>query len=377
MDLHDLTSFMYRPLEYPLFMLPFIFAAGAIVGSLLNVCIYRLPLEKSILWPSSRCSSCLHSIRAVDNIPLLSYLRLKGKCRHCGATYSARYFWIELATAVLFAGSYYLVMTLNDWQPTHPGEVNFFRSASKAGLFVMWLSQAFFLSFLIVVTFTDIDHREIPLTVTIPGTIIGLIFSTLLPWPAPLRLTVPSTAVFGGVGLPDDMIFFLPQAAQPWPLWLPSFDWLPPGSWQLGLATGLFGAAFGTGMIRALRWVFGWGFGKEAMGIGDADLMMMIGAFMGWQATVLVLLIAVFLGLFYALFTFIASRQNEMPFGPFLAAAALALLWGPLLGLNFGYILTQKTFFDGLLLVQLGGLAAGLAILLCFLIRMARLIRLA
>jgi len=79
------------------------FIVGAAVGSLLNVCIWRLPLEKSVLWPSSRCGNCLQPIRWSDNIPLLSYWRLRGRCRTCGARFSIRYFLVELFTGVLFA----------------------------------------------------------------------------------------------------------------------------------------------------------------------------------------------------------------------------------------------------------------------------------
>src|SRR5438270_1536709 len=86
------------------FLLLFVFVFGTIVGSLLNVCIYRIPLEKSIIWPGSRCSNCLQAVRWYDNIPLLSYLRLRGRCRTCHARFSSRYFWIELLTGLCFAG---------------------------------------------------------------------------------------------------------------------------------------------------------------------------------------------------------------------------------------------------------------------------------
>src|SRR6202049_3306266 len=85
------------------FLLVDVFVLGAIVGSFLNVCIYRLPLEKSILWPpASHCSHCLQPIRWYDNIPLLSYWLLWGHCRICGAKFSVRYFFIELLTALSF-----------------------------------------------------------------------------------------------------------------------------------------------------------------------------------------------------------------------------------------------------------------------------------
>src|SRR5437899_9297600 len=87
----------------------FAFLIGAAVGSLLNVCIARIPLEKSILWPlGSRCGNCLQPIRWYDNLPLVSYWLLRGKCRRCGETFSIRYFLVELLTAVVFAGLFWL-----------------------------------------------------------------------------------------------------------------------------------------------------------------------------------------------------------------------------------------------------------------------------
>src|SRR5260370_36833498 len=96
-----------------LFLLLMMFVFGTIVGSLLNVCIYRLPLEKSIIWPGSRCGHCLQAIRWYDNIPLLSYLILRGRCRTCRARFSMRYFLIELFTGLAFAGLFYLEVVAN------------------------------------------------------------------------------------------------------------------------------------------------------------------------------------------------------------------------------------------------------------------------
>src|SRR5262249_10159142 len=91
-----------------IFLLVNLFVLGTLVGSLLNVCIHRLPLEKSIVWPGSRCGHCLQPIRWYDNIPLLSYLLLRGRCRTCGTKYSGRYFLVELLTGLSFAGLFYL-----------------------------------------------------------------------------------------------------------------------------------------------------------------------------------------------------------------------------------------------------------------------------
>src|SRR5579885_1096264 len=94
-------------------LLVWLFAVGAAVGSFLNVCIYRIPLGKSLLWPEARCGHCFHDIRLEDNIPLVSYWRLGGRCRDCGAVFSMRYFWVELLTAVTFVALYLLDVGLN------------------------------------------------------------------------------------------------------------------------------------------------------------------------------------------------------------------------------------------------------------------------
>src|ERR1700680_821045 len=96
-----------------LFCLVSVFVVGAAFGSFLNVCAYRLPLEKSLLWPGSRCGHCLQPIRWYDNIPLVSYWLLGGRCRVCRQAFSARYFFIELSPALCFLGLYYLEVVDN------------------------------------------------------------------------------------------------------------------------------------------------------------------------------------------------------------------------------------------------------------------------
>src|SRR5216684_7651283 len=96
-----------------LFCLVSVFVIGAAIGSFLNVCIYRLPLEKSLLWPDSRCGHCLRQIRWYDNIPLVSYCLLNGRCRDCKTPFSVRYFFVELGTALAFVGLFYLEVVEN------------------------------------------------------------------------------------------------------------------------------------------------------------------------------------------------------------------------------------------------------------------------
>ena len=174
------------------FLLLNLFVLGTIVGSLLNVCIHRLPLEKSIMWPGSHCGQCLQAIRWYDNIPLLSYLILRGRCRDCGQRYSARYFLIELLTGLCFAGLFYLEV-ICDVHGLDPNKIQATRVEWRLSMptwpaWIVFGYHALLLCFLIVASFCDLDYREIPLSITIPGTVIGLIGAMLLPWPWPLSL---------------------------------------------------------------------------------------------------------------------------------------------------------------------------------------------
>ena len=135
-----------------------VFIFGAVVGSFLNVCIYRIPRKKSIVFPSSACPACEKPIRFYDNIPFVSYLVLKGKCRDCGARISFRYFLIELITAVVFTLIY-----------------------RRWGLSPEFFIQIFFTAVLIVVSFIDYDFQIIPDILSIGGMVAGLIISFVRP----------------------------------------------------------------------------------------------------------------------------------------------------------------------------------------------------
>ncbi len=325
------------------FWLVLVFVVGLVVGSFLNVCVARLPLEKSLFWPGSRCGNCLQRIRWFDNIPLVSYLLLRGRCRTCGARFSARYFFIELVTGLGFMGLFYLevVENIHGWPP----RVRAWRL--QAGLFpwqwwVGWGYHALLFSFLMVAACCDLAGREIPLPLTLTGTFVGLIGATLLPWPWPdswdaiearLRaLNFPHNVNFLQA-LQRPWLFLpfpVPTGLYPWPVWGPLPEGLPAGSWQLGLANGLAGMLVGTFLLRGMRFLFSAGLGKEALGLGDADLMMMAGAFLGWQPVMVAVFIAVIPALFFGVINMAVSRDNSLPFGPSLAAGVLLtmLLWG-------------------------------------------------
>ena len=136
----------------------FVFLAGLCIGSFLNVCIWRIPRDESIVWPGSHCPACNHKIAPWDNVPLLSWLILNGKCRHCQAPISPRYFIVELLTGALFAGLWFV----HGWSLFTP-------------------VYGFFAGALILGTFVDFDHLILPDRVTLGGMVAGLVLSFAFP----------------------------------------------------------------------------------------------------------------------------------------------------------------------------------------------------
>jgi leader peptidase (prepilin peptidase) / N-methyltransferase len=310
-----------------------VFAIGASVGSFLNVCAYRIPYERSFLWPGSHCGSCYKPVRWFDNLPLLSYWLLRGRCRTCGARFSIRYFFVELFTGLAFLGLYYLEIDRNVLGihflnlPHIRWEID--RGMPSRIVWAVFLHHAVLMSFLIAASLCDLDHLEIPLGITVAGTIVGLICSACFPWPFPDDRTRPPMPVPAGMG----MIGANPEAPIPglyaWPAWYPFPNGCPAGSWQLGLVTGLAGAAAGNVVLRAVRFLFGVGRGIEGLGIGDADLMMMAGSFVGWQVILVAFAAGVFPALLVGVVQVISRGKQAMPFGPSLAIGVMVtvLCW--------------------------------------------------
>jgi leader peptidase (prepilin peptidase)/N-methyltransferase len=338
-------------------VLLWLFLVGAAVGSFLNVCIYRIPLGKSLTWPGSRCGHCLHEVRLKDNIPLVSYWMLRGRCRDCGAAFSMRYFWVELLTALLFPGLFLLEVALNvQHLPVWPnGGFAFLQWGRSPPLWgALFVPHAVFACFLIVAAGCLCDHGRVPTSVAVTGSLAGLLAAVLLPWPFPLEpaavLAPPpdSTALQvyfpvddGPPGhslrgaMPADASWSIWPASPrpgfyPWPVWGPIPAWLPPGSWQLGLATGLAGALVGAWALRLAGWGTRTTLGREVMPGGAASLAMMAGAFLGWQPVLVALVLAlVFAPLLYR------WRRRFPAFGPSLllgiVAAWLGWAWlGPM-----------------------------------------------
>jgi leader peptidase (prepilin peptidase)/N-methyltransferase len=348
-----------------------VFCVGAGVGSFINVVVSRLPLEKSLLWPGSRCGVCYQRIRWFDNLPLISFLVLRGRCRTCGAGFSVRYFVIELVTALGFVGLYVaeLVCNIHGWPLLSRGW------AIAEGIFPwQWWAgyahHAVLFAFLVAASACDLAGREIPLKLTLTGTLIGLAGATLMPWPWPNTTGVPAPDA-GAVlwMMPPPLGPGISPGTYPWPVWGPLPGWLAPGgNWQTGLATGIVGLLIGSFLLRTVGFVFSKGLGKEALGLGDADLMMMAGAFLGWQVVVAGFFLSVIPGLIIGLVNMISVRDNSLAFGPALALGVVAAM----LGWRWLGLYLQPLMFQAWLLLAFLGAACVFLLISSLLLRAMR-----
>jgi leader peptidase (prepilin peptidase) / N-methyltransferase len=288
---------------------------GALWGSFANVCIYRMPPTdefprgRSVVTPGSHCGRCGAPVRWYDNVPMLSYLWLRGRCRDCGAAFSARYLLVEAVTAALFGVAWWA--TVDASSLFEPFELRLLRFGVYAA----------FVLVMVIITFIDLDHQ--------------LILD---------RVTYPSIALFYGAGL------------------------LLGRHWSEGLA----GAALGYGLVwsiaEAYYWLRGRHTGAEGMGLGDGKLLAVIGALLGWQGVVVALFGGATVGSVLGVAALLVGRraaadddndaaapvsadgaggagadagthaagdgaaarslaQTEIPFGPYLALAAMFYLF--------------------------------------------------
>ena len=254
-----------------------VFGLGLVVGSFLNVCIHRIPEGISIVWPASKCVYCSKRIVWYDNIPVLSYLFLRGKCRYCRHKISAQYPIVEFLTGIVFLLLFRSVLMVS------------------SGTTCAYVFFVIFCCLLIVGSFVDLRLHIIPNEITYTGLILAPIASVLC------------------VGLHDisgSLRFFVDSGNQ----------------WIASLLASLIGIFVSGGLIF-LCGVFGkLVFRKDAMGFGDVKLMGVIGGFLGWKLAVATFFIAPFFGLLFGLPRLIFKKGNVIPYGPFLSLAAFVCL---------------------------------------------------
>ena len=220
------------------------FLFGIVIGSFLNVCITRIPEGVSIVSPGSRCPRCQKPIKPYDNVPVLAWIWLRGKCRNCGLPISPMYPLVELLTGLLFVGCY---LEFGIAQAT-----------------VKWL---FFICLIIILSVTDLRVRLLPDVITWPGFAAGVLFSSFVP--------------------PNDGVAFL--------LSLRLFHQLPPER-VLGVMEALLGAAFGSLLLWGAAALYKLVRGREGMGLGDVKMMLMVGAFLGTRNAFITILLGTLLG---------------------------------------------------------------------------------
>jgi leader peptidase (prepilin peptidase)/N-methyltransferase len=233
------------------FSLTFAALFGAVIGSFLNVCIHRLPRGTSIVWPASACTQCGRHLSWFENIPIISYAVLLGRCRTCDAPISVRYPIVEALTAAMFAAA---------WWYYGPGP--------------LFVSRLILGCALIVLFAIDLEHHLLPNLITLPGIVIGFLFSFVTEpgW----RDSLIGILVGGGV------LFLIAEA-----------------------------------YYRVRR--------EEGLGMGDVKMLAMIGGFLGWQLTVLSLMLASFAGTIIGVVLIATGRggmKYALPFGTFLAIGA-------------------------------------------------------
>ena len=275
-----------------------VFGLGLVIGSFLNVCIYRIPEGLSLLWPASKCVNCSKRVVWYDNIPVLSYLFLKGKCRHCQHKISALYPITEIVTGIVFLSLFHSVLMV------------------KGDLICAYIFYLIFCCLLIVGSIVDLKLYIIPNEITYTGLILA---------PIAGLLCVGSRNLNSAQGYFDNSV----------------------NQWMASLQTTMIGVFVAGGMIYLCGVIGKLVFRKDAMGFGDVKLMGVIGGFIGWKLAVATFFLAPFFGLLFGIPRLISKRGKMIPYGPFLSLAAfICLLFQDVtLGIIDNYLDVYLTLF--------------------------------
>lgn len=287
------------------------FLIGLVLGSFLNVCISRLPEHRSIVHPRSHCPECGAPIRWYDNVPLLSWLLLRGRCRNCQRAISRRYPLVELAVAVWFAlqaSRFYALLNFYFWKPENPGD-----SSDAVSAIVIAVAVAVLGFLLIGLIVMDWQTHLLPNAFTLPGIAIGLFLvcvQAIFLSPGQGQVLLPTNSIrltSAGAGGPDKGNVFLTG----------------PEALIGGRVLAVCAAAL---LLLVVRWLYMALRHREGMGLGDVKLLAMIAAFLGFWPAVLSLFVAVLAASIYGVLLIVLGKANltsKLAFGSFLAAGGL------------------------------------------------------
>lgn len=365
-------------------LVAFVFAFGACIGSFLNVVIYRMPRDLSLVSPGSACPKCGKFIRFYDNIPLFSWLILRARCRYCKAPISPRYFVIELLTALMFVGVFWLYFVTGIRPMSSNSELTGMQIFIDGGWFI-YLLHITLLAGLLAVSAIDLELWVVPLSACWFLTVVGVVGSALAPFIIPIseisynQILPLSSAVSGAVSLGATIglaislillkkgvfkqsypepetphakdapepeydhrremvkeVFFVAPIVAGGVLgyWLlikvPALKSLWESIIQHPAAAGALGAMTGYLVGGAVVWatrIFGtFGFGREAMGMGDVHLLGAAGAFLGPIPIIVAFFVAPFFGLAWAIIQAFFKKTRQIPYVPFLSLGILTVM---------------------------------------------------
>lgn len=373
----------------------FVFFLGTCVGSFLNVVVYRMPRGMSIVSPPSACPNCHHRLAFYDNIPVVGWIWLKGKCRYCRCPISIRYPLVELVTGLLFL-FHFLMLFVYGWGPYEVHQISDMMGITRTQLNTPDLSRdwpilvlhLWLIGALLSASLIDLEHYIIPLSICWWTAGLGAIFHAFfipeghlgnLHQPPP----IDAAALGGGLGLLLSLFLLkrgiiqqsfaedqpllekdrelLPENQRPeaWPAWrirreirLEMLFLIPPcllagtavllvqaipelgqlwarfssQSMVSGFLGSLWGALVGGMIVWFFRIAGSYGFGREAMGLGDVHLMFGVGAVIGAGATTVAFFLAPAAGLLIALVQWLNRGRREIPYGPYLSLATYVVL---------------------------------------------------
>ena len=362
----------------------FVFVLGACVGSFLNVLVYRLPRNIRLLTPPSSCPSCDHTLRFFrENLPILGWIAIRGKCRYCKAPVSIEYPCIELLTGLLFLGCYVLCYWVSPSSP-FVGEIfgEWWHDNGIVRTLPMFIALLTLVGGLLAMTLIDARTFTIPIQIPIFMTVVAFVAAIVQSqlqmrntpdqiWPYPLIDWTWALAGFGGMlgvavsmcllrlgvfttsfadyeeylqegetlceypharrEMGRELLFLLPIGICFVIGWMVGYEKGMPSLLVQGLAGSILGYIVGGGLVWAIRIIGTLCFGREAMGLGDVHLLAGVGAIVGWWDPILIFFIAPFSGLLWAavsaILEKIGKKHREIPYGPHLAVATLLVVF--------------------------------------------------